>query len=126
MIRTIIRVNSVVATLLAAALLLYPSVRAILNIRDPALQGPGIPKAAWRLERRLTPRYAAWAQERVALGRAGNLSKEDISGTEWPLFGSVFYLWAVENLQTAWAAGDRTAAQEPKVFCKDAIIAASE
>ena len=126
MIGKIICVNSVIATLLAAALLVYPSVRAILNIRDPAIKGPGIPKAAWRLERSLTPRYAAWAQERVSLGRAERLSKEDISGTEWPLFGSVFYLWAVENLQSAWESGDRTMDVEPKVFCKDAIVAASD
>lgn len=74
----------------------------------------------------MTPRYAAWAQERVAGGRAEGLSTHDISGTEWPLFGSVFYLWAIENLQTAWEAGDHTSAVEPKVFCKDAIMAASD
>jgi hypothetical protein len=126
MIRFIICVNAVLAALLAVVLLVYPSVRAGLNIRDPALQGPGIPQAAWRLERHLTPRYAAWAQKRVTLGRAGNLSTTDISGTEWPLFGSVFYLWAVENLQNAWEAGDHTAGMEPKVFCHDAVIAASD
>ena len=49
----------------------------------------------------------------------------DISGTEWPLFGSVFYLWGIENLQTAWESGDHTQ-PEPRVFAKDAIIAASE
>jgi hypothetical protein len=126
MIRTIICINSIIAALLAAMLLLYPSVRAILNIRDPALKGPGIPTSAWRLERNLTPRYAAWAQARVGLGRAQNLSTADISGTEWPLFGSVFYLWAIENLQSAWDAGDHFAGVEPKVFCKDAIVAASD
>jgi hypothetical protein len=126
MIGKIICVNSVIAALLAAALLVYPSVRAILNIRDAAVKGPGIPKAALRLERSLTPRYAAWARERVALGRAEKLSKENISGTEWPLFGSVFYLWAVENLQSAWEAGDHSTDGEPKVFCKDAIVAASD
>jgi len=126
MIRNIIRANSVIAALLAAALLVYPSLRAVLNIRDPALKGPGIPKAVWRLQRHITPRYAAWAQERVARGRAGQLSTADISGTEWPLFGSVFYLWAIENLQSAWAAGDHAAGVEPKVFCKDAIVAASD
>jgi hypothetical protein len=126
MIRTIICTNSVLAALLAAVLLVYPSVRAALNIRDPALQGPGIPQAAWRLQRHLTPRYAAWAQERVAHGQAGKLSTADISGTEWPLFGSVFYLWAIENLQKAWAAGDHAAGTEPKVFCRDAILAASD
>ena len=126
MIRKIILANSLIAASLAAALLVYPSVRAGLDLQDPALKKPGIPKVDWRLMRHLSPRYAAWAQERVALGRAESLSTNDISGTEWPLFGSVFYLWAIENLQAAWEAGDHTAAVEPKVFCKDAIIAASD
>jgi len=126
MIRKIILANSIIAASLAAALLVYPASRAILNIQDPALKGPGIPKSAWRLQRNLTPRYATWAQERVSGGRAEGLSTHDISGTEWPLFGSVFYLWAIENLQTAWEAGDHTSPVEPKVFCKDAIIAASD
>ena len=126
MIRKIILANAIIAASLAAALLVYPALRAILNIQDPALKGPGIPKAAWRLQRNLTPRYAAWARERVAGGQAAGLSKSDISGTEWPLFGSVFYLWAIENLQTAWEAGDHTPAAEPKIFCKDAIMAASD
>lgn len=126
MIRKIIFVNSIIAVLLSATLLVYPALRAVLNIQDPALKGPGIPKVAWRIERNLTPRYAAWAQERVAAGRAQQLSTADISGTEWPLFGSVFYLWAVENLQAAWEAGDHAAGVEPKIFCKDAVVAASE
>ena len=126
MLRKIICANSIIAVLLAAILLVYPSVRAVLNIRDPALKAPGIPQNAWRLERNLTPRYATWAQQRVARGHAEKLSTADISGTEWPLFGSVFYLWAIENLQNAWEAGDHTAGTEPKFFCKNAIVAASE
>lgn len=125
-IRVIIAINSVIVVLLAGTLLVYPSVRAVLNIQDAALRGPGIPKATWRLEQNLTPRYADWARKHVALGRAEKLSTQDISGTEWPLFGSVFYLWAVENLQSAWESGDHTAPEEPKVFCKEAIVAASE
>lgn len=126
MVRLVVLINAMVAALLAGALLVYPSARAFLNIRDPALQKPGIPAVAWRLERNLTPRYAQWAAARVHLGRAKSLSQYDVSGTEWPLFGSVFYLWAVENLQAAWNNGDHTAGVEPKVFCRDAIVAASE
>jgi hypothetical protein len=126
MIRRLICINSVLVVLLAAGLLVYPAVRAALSISDPALQEPGVPKAAWRLYRNLTPRYARWARERVAQGRAEGLSTGNISGTEWPLFGSVFYLWGIENLQAAWDAGEHGAGVEPKVFAKEAIIAASE
>lgn len=124
--RKIILVNSIIVGLLSAVLLVYPPVRAVLNIQDTALKGPGIPQFDWRLMRHLTPRYAKWAEERVSLGTAAKLSKNDISGTEWPLFGSVFYLWAIENLQNAWEAGDHGAGVEPKIQCKDAVVAASE
>jgi hypothetical protein len=126
MIQKIIRFNSIVIILLAGIFLIYPSVRATLDIRDPALRGPGVPKAAWRLYRNLTPRYAKWAKDRVAHGQAETLSTSDISGTEWPLFGSVFYLWGIENLQAAWNDGDHSAGVEPKVYARDAIVAASE
>src|SRR5208283_942398 len=112
MIRRIICINSVLVVLLATALFVYPPVRAVLNILDPALRQPGTPKVVWRLYRSLTPRYAKWAKERVAQGRAESISTSDISGTEWPLFGSVFYLWGTENLQAAWEAGDHTAGVE--------------
>jgi hypothetical protein len=126
MIRKIISINSVIVVLLAAGFFIYPCIRAVLNIQDPALRQPGIPKAAWRLYRNLTPRYTRWAQNRVAQGRAAGMSISDISGTEWPPFGSVFYLWGIENLQAAWEAGDHTPGVEPTVFARDAIIAASE
>ena len=126
MIRRIIYINSLAIVVLAAFFFVYPSVRAVLDICDPALRQAGMPKAAWRIYRNLTPRYATWAKERVAQGRAEGLSTSDISGTEWPLCGSVFYLWAVEDLQTAWNAGDHTEGVEPKVFARHAIIAASE
>lgn len=125
-IRKVIRFNSVVVVLLAATLFVYPSLRAVLNICDPGLRQAGTPQSAWRLYHSLSPRYAKWAKKRVSRGRAAGLSTSNISGTEWPLFGSVFYLWGIENLQAAWDAGDYRGGNEPKVFAKDAIVAASE
>jgi len=46
MIRKIICFNSLAAALLAAFFFIYPAVRAMLDIRDPALQQPGIPRVA--------------------------------------------------------------------------------
>ncbi len=40
--------------------------------------------------------------------------------------GEGAYLWAVEDLQAAWDSGDHTGGAEPKVFARDAIVAASE
>ena len=74
MIRKIISVNSVVVVLLAAGFFIDPSIRAALDIRDPALRQPGVPKVAWGLYRNVNPRYARWARERVSQGQA----------EEWP------------------------------------------
>lgn len=125
-IRVVSGCNAAAVGLAAIAFLIYPAGRAGLDLKDPALRGPGVPQAAWRLFESLTPRHAAWARERTAAGDAERLGLENISGTEWPLFGSVFYLWAVENLQEAWKAGDRSTAAEPRVMARDAIVAASE
>ncbi|HTI98896.1 MAG TPA: hypothetical protein VL527_08410 [Dongiaceae bacterium] len=126
MIRKIICFNSLIVLALAVGFFIYPPVRAWLDIRDPALRQPGMPRVAWRLYHSLTPRYAAWARERVAAGRAAEVDRDDISGTEWPLFGSAFYLWSLENLQAAWDAGDHSGGAEPRVYAREAIQATAE
>ncbi len=126
MIQRILRLNALTGLVLALWFLIYPAIRAVIDLQDAALQKPGVPRLAWRLARTLAPRYETWARARVADGRATTLSTGDISGTEWPVFGSVFYLWALENLQAAWDAGDRTSDRSPKEFSRDAIAAASE
>ena len=126
-VRIVLFVNAAILALVGAVALIYPASRALLDLRDPALSQPGIPRKAWRLSANLTPRYAAWARDRIARGATEQPSKDgDISATEWPLFGSVFYLWAMENLQAAWDAGDHRAGVEPRVFAKDAILLSSE
>src|SRR5262249_40388051 len=75
---------------------------------------------------KLTPRYERWARERTAGGKAAGMSVDNISGTEGPPFGSMFYLWAVENLQTAWEAGDRRNGVGPAQLRRGGGGAASE
>jgi hypothetical protein len=125
-IRKIICINSVCIILLTTVLCLYPPLMAVWNIHDPALKGPGIPKSAWGFYRSLTPRFAAWAHDPAEGGRAADLNRDTMSGAEKPLFASVFYLCAVENLQAAWDAGDHTPGVAPNVFARDGIVAASE
>ncbi len=90
------------SSLFGVLLFLYPALQILLGIFDPALHGPGISRTAWNLHDSITPRFAQWATERVAKGRATQLNVEDVAGTEWPLYGSVFCLWGEESLQAAW------------------------
>ena len=117
-------VNGILMILLLATLLLAPAVIVLNDLRDARIRTGGIPAAAWKQHRALSSKYARWAQQRIASNRGLELSTENISGTEWPLFGSVFYLWATEALQDDWDA-NKPKFTAPNVYAKDAIEAAT-
>jgi hypothetical protein len=86
--------NAIVVILLAVYFLVLPGLVVWRDLGDPGLRNGGIPRCAFRWHRVLSPRYQRWALDRIASGQATALETTDISGTEWPLFGSAFYLWA--------------------------------
>ena len=122
------RVGRVYAGVLAGLALyffLMPGVIVMRNLCDPALRAPGIPKQAWRLHQVLAPRFTAWARERIASGRAAHLALHDVPSTEWPMFSSVFYLWATEALQADWERQDPAQrGTAPAAYARPAIDAA--
>lgn len=104
---------------------LIPSFLLIRHLREPSLVDGSMPRFIYRWHKTLSRRYEDWAIQRIQSGKAVDLSTDDISGTEWPLFGSVFYLWATENMQTAWQQDNTLYHTEPKVYAKGAIEAAA-
>lgn len=116
--------RAIVCTAIAFYFFFIPIALILRDARDPAVCGPGIPRIAWRVHQHITPLYEQWARERVDSGRAGRLNLHDVPSTEWPLFGSVFYLWATESLQAAWEQDPALAAQAPSVYARKAIDAA--
>jgi hypothetical protein len=117
--------NAAILVLIALCFFLIPGVLTLRDLSDPNLRSAGIPRCAWKLHRTLSPRFERWAGKRVASVRATELSTSNISGTEWPLFGAVFYLWATESLQEEWGQGHSPGAAEPKVYARGAIDAAT-
>jgi len=111
--------------LLAVFGFIYPGYTVVEAICDPALNGPGVPILARRLHARLAGSYEKWARKRIASGAAKRLSISDVAGTEWPLYGSVFYLWAEEALQDAWEHDHSLFAVEPRKEAEGAIDAAA-
>src|SRR5678815_5064974 len=83
--------NAAILMALALYFFLIPGGIVVSALRDPHLRAPGIPQCAVRWHRSLSPHYECWAQQRVASGAAAHLDVSNISGTEWPIFGSVFY-----------------------------------
>jgi len=116
--------NAAVVAAVALYFFAAPVAIILLDLADPALHGRGIPRCARRWHRALTPKYARWARERVASGRAENIAKLDVAGTEWPLFGSVFYLLATEALQKDWE--EHPVGPAPRAYAREAIDAATD
>lgn len=123
--RTMAFGNLLVWMVVAVYLFLLPAGILLQDLHDPGLRSGEIPAFAFRRHEALTRSYLPWARERVASGRAKQLGTQDISGTEWPIFSSVFYLWATEALQEAWEKNPSLAPTMPKSYAGDAIEAAA-
>jgi hypothetical protein len=117
--------NTAIILLIALYFFLLPGIIIVRWLCDPGISGPRIPRFAFALHRSLTSRYERWACVRMSSGRAGDLSTENISGTEWPLFGSVFYLWATVSLQEAWEDDNGLASAAPMDYAGKAVDAAA-
>jgi len=118
--------NGGIALALALYFLILPGATVIHDLADPNLRTADIPHSAWKFHQDLSPQYGCWARARLDSGRAAKLSTADIAGTEWPLFGSVFYLLATESLQAAWEQDHSRSAVAPNVYARNAIEAATE
>lgn len=118
--------NAAILSFLAFYFFIIPFCIMIYYLAEPGLKGQGISRLAFHLHRSLSTRYEKWASQRIISGQAEQLSIEDIDGTEWHLFGSVFYLWGTEAIQQAWEKNHRLLHIEPKVYAADAIKAATE
>lgn len=117
-------VNTAIAVALSLYFFFIPAGELIWGLRDPGLHGREIPHFAFRWHRALSPKYERWAQDRVRSDKAHS-NTADIAGTEWPLFGSVFYLWATETLQEAAQENPGLCPTPPKQYARGAIEAAA-
>jgi hypothetical protein len=117
-------VNFAVALGLALWAFVAPVYIVIRDLNDPGMRDGTVPRSVFRRHASLAPRYATWARERVKSGKAARLSTAEVSATEWPMFGSVFFLWATEALQEAWTKDLSLASVEPRLTADEAIEAA--
>jgi len=117
--------NAVVMILISLFFFLIPGGIVVHELSDANIRSAGIPQFAWKLHRTLSPQFEHWANERLNSKRATELSTSDISGTEWPLFGAVFYLWSTESLQDAWEKDHSASVVAPNVYAKGAVEAAT-
>jgi hypothetical protein len=81
---------------------LLPIARITHELGNPSWRDGTLPESVVTWHQSLSDRFAPWAEDRVTSLRAKQLAKSDVSGTEWPLFSSVMYLWATESIQEQW------------------------
>jgi len=122
----LVYINAILLAVLAFTFFFYPAVIIIRDLNDPGLtSGEAPPRFAYSWHRSLSTKYEKWARGRVASGNAAAMSIYDISGTEWPIFGTVFYLWSTESLQAAWEKDPSLSRVAPKEYAHGAIEASA-
>jgi hypothetical protein len=121
-----VAVNAVLLVVLAFYFFFYPAAIVLRDLNDTGLtSGDAPPRFAYSWHRSLSAKYEKWARARVAAGNAAAMSIYDISGTEWPIFGTIFYLSATESLQEAWENDPSLSPVAPKEYARGAIEASA-
>lgn len=123
--RLALLVNALVLAAIAGYFFLAPFAMLVQEVRDPSLFNGSIPKVAYRWHRQMSDDFADWANERTAAGTAVSVDVLDISGTEWPMFSAVFYLWSSETLQRQFDSEGLTGTA-PKQYSQRALDAAAD
>lgn len=84
---------------LALLFCVYPAVIVGVLLTDSKLKNEGQSRLVPMWFRSLAGRYASWADGYLKTGYAKAVDKTDVAGTEWPMFGSVYFLVTADELQ---------------------------
>jgi hypothetical protein len=121
--RLLVYTNAIIVVAVAVYFFVLPTIILVQAIVDPGLRTGEMPRSMFRLHRSLSRKMEPWARNRVTSRQAIHVSTYDISGTEWPIFGSVFYLWATEALQERYEEDPSLSRSEPAQYARGAIEA---
>ncbi len=90
---------SAVVIVFSLMLFIYPAVTISILLFDSQLHETGESRLVPLWFRSAAGRYLAWANTYLETNYAESLYHDDIPATEWPIFGSVFFLVTAEDLQ---------------------------
>ena len=119
-----ISVNALIASAIGLYFFIIPAVLSIYYTNDPALKSTQIPKLAIDMHERITPQFEEWAKNRVDQKMGQQISPDNISGTEWPFFSALYYLWTTETLIQDYKKRPSAYSNKPSSYSKKAIWAA--
>lgn len=92
-------VASGVVIVLAVLFCIYPAVIVGVLMTDTLLRQQGQSRLLPLWVRALAGRYERWAEGYLSTGYARKVDAFNVAGTEWPMFGSVYFLVTVDELQ---------------------------
>jgi len=99
MLKTIKIIFASTLIIVSLAFFIYPAVTIGFLTVDSKLNSTG---QSWMLPRwfeTTSHKYTTWAEEYLRTGYATKVNKYNVAATEWPLFGSVFFLLTAKALQ---------------------------
>jgi hypothetical protein len=85
--------------LFAVVFFIYPAVTLCVVVFDSHLKTTGESLLVPNWFDSASQRYLSWANEFTSTNYAQSLDQHDVAGTEWPMFGSVFFLLTAEEMQ---------------------------
>lgn len=117
--------NALIIISLAIYFFIIPFRILVTILGDPSLHNGEMPSFLYQWHHQLSDKFEPWAHNRINSSRASELSLNDISGTEWPIFSAVYYLWTTEALQDAWEQNPSSNPIMPKEYAREAIESAA-
>jgi hypothetical protein len=100
--KTLLMLLRVAATLgalcVAVCCFFWPAAVTLRTVYDLQIDRKDRPSAFASWFGATARRYDGWAADYLASQRAGRVDAQDVAATEWPMFGSVFFLLSAEEL----------------------------
>lgn len=113
--------DSILGIFLSLYLFIIPAGIILLVIFNSKFTTGEILPVIFYWHKALSKDIESWAQERVSDQNSIVVNPNDISGTEWPIFSSVFYLWTTESLQNEWEENPSSFPEAPADYAQGAI-----
>jgi hypothetical protein len=101
-------IASAVVVVLTLLFWFYPAVIVGILLTESGLKQEGQSRLVPMWFTSLSTRYQSWADNYLKTGYAKVVDQTDVAGTEWPMFGTVFFLVTADELQRQGKIDART------------------
>jgi len=91
--------RTIVAIVIAYVFFFFPVVVCLKMISDTSLKNGGIPSYTAKQFIDVSARFEKWANSYTQSQQASKVDFTNCAATEWPMFGAVYYLLSVEEMQ---------------------------